>query len=388
MLAVFTQLGLTSFGGPIAHLGYFRNELVQRRRWLDDREFSDLVALCQLLPGPASSELAMALGVFRAGPLGGLIAWFAFTWPSALAMLAFALLVGVAPPVTGPFAGALHGLKLVAVAVVAQAVWGMARSLAPDRPRATIAVAAAVAALLWPTPGTHVVIIATAGLVGFAMLPARALDAASVRPAPISRRVGAVALGCFFILLLALPLGRAFTGNPALAVVDSFYRTGALVFGGGHVVLPLLASEVVSPGWLTTDQFLAGYGAAQALPGPLFAIAAYLGAARELPPNGIGGGLVALVAIFLPAGLLVYGVLPFWDRLRSAPRLRAVSDGINAAVVGILLAALYTPVITSAVHTPLDAAVALIAFLLLTSWGLPPWVVVSATAASGALYSR
>lgn len=388
VLRVFTKLGLTSFGGPVAHLGYFREELVQRRRWLDDDEFADLVALCQMLPGPASSELAMAIGIMRTGPLGGLLAWFAFTWPSALAMLAFAMLVGVAPPATGPFAGALQGLKLVAVAVVAQAVWGMARSLAPDRPRATIAVAAAVGALLWPASWSHIVIIATGALVGWAVLPAEALAPRAASPVPLGRRVGAAALASFFVLLVALPLGRAFTGNPALAAVDAFYRTGALVFGGGHVVLPLLANEVVATGWLSEDQVLAGYGAAQALPGPLFTIAAYLGAVRALPPNGLIGGLLALVAIFLPAVLLIYGTLPFWEVLRSQSKLRTAVAGVNAAVVGILLAALVTPVIPSAIHSPLDVAVALLAFLLLTSWRLPPWLVVSATAVTGALYSR
>ncbi|MDW8254376.1 MAG: chromate efflux transporter [Chloroflexota bacterium] len=388
VLAVFTKLGLTSFGGPIAHLGYFREELVQRRRWLDDREYADMVALCQVLPGPTSSEVAMAIGIARAGLLGALLAWLGFTAPSAIAMLAFALLVGGGPPARGPLAGALQGLKVVAVAVVAQAVWGMARSLAPDRPRATIAIAAAAAALLWQTPLAQIAIIAAAAVVGWKALSAESAAPPAARPVPISRRAGAVALAAFGLLLLALPLGRAATASPALAVADAFYRAGALVFGGGHVVLPLLAADVVPAGWVTEDQFLAGYGAAQALPGPLFTFAAYLGAVRAQPPAGVIGGLLALGAIFLPAGLLVIGVLPFWDALRSQQGLRSALNGVNAAVVGILLAALYSPVMTSAVHTPLDAAAALIAFLLLVIWAVPPWAVVLLTAAAGTLYSR
>jgi chromate transporter len=388
VLAVFSKLGVTSFGGPIAHLGYFRNEIVQRRRWIDDQGYTDLVALCQFLPGPASSEVAMALGVVRAGPVGGLLAWLGFTMPSAVAMIAFALLVGASPPTASPLAGAIHGLKLIAVAVVAQAVWGMARSLTPDRPRATIAVLAAVVAALWQVAFVQVAIIAAAALVGWRVLPAAAPAASSPRPPALGRGTGTVALAVFFALLVALPALRAITGDPALAVVDAFYRTGALVFGGGHVVLPLLQAEVVPPGWVSADQFLAGYGAAQAVPGPLFTFAAYLGAARGVAPNGIAGGMLALVAIFLPAALLVYGALPFWDAWRARPGLRSALNGVNAAVVGILLAALYTPVITSAVLTPLDAAVALIAFLLLAVWEVPAWLVVPATAAAAALYSR
>ncbi|GIW08129.1 MAG: chromate transporter [Dehalococcoidia bacterium] len=388
VLAVFTRLGLTSFGGPTAHLGYFRNELVVRRGWVDDQTFSDLVALCQFLPGPASSEVAMALGMKRAGLVGGFFAWVGFTTPSVVAMIAFALLVGVAPPEGGPLGGAIHGLKIVAVAVVAQAVWGMARSLAPDRRRATIALAGAVIALLWQAPVVHVTIIAAAAFVGWRFLPCRQPDEKTDRQSPVGQRTGALALAVFFILLAGLPAARAVTDNPTIAVIDACFRTGALVFGGGHVVLPLLEAEVVSPGWLTQEQFLAGYGAAQALPGPLFTFAAYVGAARSSPPNGIAGGLLALVAIFLPAALLIVGALPFWEALRTRPGLRSALNGINASVVGILLAALYSPVITSTVLTPLDAAAALMAFLLLAIWELPPWVVVLATASAGAIYSR
>jgi len=382
VLLVFLRLGLTSFGGPIAHLGYFRDAVVVRRRWLDEAAYADLVALCQFLPGPASSQAGIAIGLHRAGLAGALCAWLGFTLPSAAAMILFAYgtdWVGVG--------GAwLHGLKVVAVAVVAQAVWGMARSLCPDRERASVAVAAALLALVVPTVFGQVGAILIGGLVGWRLLPAGAIGGTG---APLAGDVGRpVAVACLvlFVLLLAgLPLLAAATGSPSLLLFDSFYRTGSLVFGGGHVVLPLLQAELVPPGWVAPDRFLAGYGAAQAVPGPLFTFAAYLGAAAGIGPGGWRGGLLCLGAIFLPSFLLVVGVLPFWEGLRRRGAVQSALRGVNAAVVGLLLAALYTPVWTSAILTPADFALALVAFLALALWAVPPWLVVllGAAAAEG-----
>jgi chromate transporter len=372
VLAVSTRLGLTSFGGPVAHLGYFRAEYVERRRWLDERTYADLVALCQFLPGPASSQVGIAIGITRAGLLGGLMAWIGFTLPSAIALTAFALGVRGANLAD---AGWLHGLKIVAVAVVAQAVWGMARQLAPDRPRATLAILAAIAVLAWQAPLAQVLVIAAAGPVAHGR-------------APVGR---GLAIGCwivFFGLLAGLPLLRQVVPGYPLALVDSFYRAGSLVFGGGHTVLPLLQAEVVPPGWLTSDQFVAGYGATQAVPGPLFTFSAYLGAVAAPAPNGVAGAALALGAIFFPSFLLVVGALPFWDALRARPAAQAALRGINAAVVGILLAALYTPVWTSAILGPRDFALALAAFGALQFWKLPPWLVVLLSALAGAGLER
>lgn len=372
VLAAFVRLGLTSFGGPVAHLGYFREEFVVRRRWLDDRTYADLVALCQFLPGPASSQAGIALGVLRAGLPGGFAAWIGFTFPSALIMIAAAY--GVAS--LGADAAALHGLKVVAVAVVAQAVWGMARTLCPDRERATIAILAAVALLVWRHALAQIVIIVAGGMIGWRLLRDGAPAAAPSSLAGVDRRL---AIGCwiaFFGLLIALPLARAAFPFHALQIFDSFYRAGALVFGGGHVVLPLLHAGVVPLGWVSDAQFIAGYGLAQAVPGPLFTFAAYLGAVQTSPPNGWAGGMLALLAIFLPAWLLVIGALPFWDWLRAREEAQAALRGINAAVVGLLLATLYTPVVTSAIMTPFDAALALGCFALLALWKWPPWLVV------------
>jgi chromate transporter len=382
VLAVATRLGLTSFGGPVAHLGYYRSEFVARRRWLDEATYADLVALCQFLPGPASSQVMIAIGIFRAGLLGGLAAWLGFTLPSAIALVLFGWGVqGL--DLAG--AGWLHGLKVAAVAVVAQAVWGMGQALCPDRERAGLALGAALVLLIWPTAGGQVLVIAAAGLVGLRWLPGSALPAAAagVR-VPHGRRIAVVALIAFFALLALLPIFRHLTGSPSLAVFDSFYRAGALVFGGGHVVLPLLQAEVVPPGWVTDSEFLAGYGAAQAVPGPLFTFAAYLGAVMHAPPGGWVGAALALVAIFLPGFLLVVGALPFWDALRARPSFQSALRGINAAVVGLLLAALYPPVWTAAIHTSADFALALAAFGLLAVWRLPPWLVVALAAAGGA----
>ncbi len=368
----FVRLGLTSFGGPTAHLGYFREEFVIRRGWLDDCTYADLVALCQFLPGPASSQAGIAIGMLRAGLAGGLAAWLGFTLPSALIMIAAAY--GIAAP--GVDSTALRGLNIVAVAVVAQAVWGMARTLCPDRERATIALIAAVILLIWQGAFAQILIIATAGLAGWRLLHGGAPAAAHPPTVSFDRRI---AMGCwigFFSLLFALPLARAVLSWHALNVFDSFYLAGALVFGGGHVVLPLLHAQVVPPGWVSDTRFIAGYGLAQAVPGPLFTFAAYLGAVQTPPPNGWVGGILALLAIFLPAWLLIVGALPFWAWLRAREGFQAALRGINAAVVGILLATLYTPVMTSAMIEPFDAALALACFGMLTVWKLPPWVVV------------
>jgi len=379
VLGVATRLGLTSFGGPVAHLGYFRREYVVRRRWLDEQTYADVVALCQFLPGPASSQVGIAVGILRAGLTGGLAAWLGFTLPSALLLTAFALWIrGLG--LSG--AGWLLGLKIAAVAVVAQAVWGMARALCPDRERATIAVVAALVVTAWPGAWGQVLVIVVAGLVGL-RLPAAAAEtpAGPAVRVPFGRGLGGAALVLFFALLVVLPLARYATGDHVVAVIDSFYRSGALVFGGGHVVLPLLQAEVVPPGWVSREQFLAGYGAAQAVPGPLFTLSAYLGAVMQPAPTGGAGAALALAAIFLPAFLLVIGTLPFWDALRARPAFRAALRGINAAVVGLLLAALYDPVWTGAIHAPADFALALVAFGLLALWSAPPWLVVALTAA-------
>jgi chromate transporter len=380
----FLKLGLTSFGGPIAHLGYFRNELVMRRKWLDETTYAELVALCQFLPGPASSQVGFSLGVLRGnGLLGGLAAWFAFTMPSAMIMFAFAMGAAV---FTGPVAeGFLHGLKLVAVAVVAQAVWGMTQTLTPDRARAGIALAAVAIVVSFAGSFAQIAAIAFGAGAGLWLCQAVAAPVSGHLNFPVTRRAGAVALALFTVLLLFSPVVTAATGSHALAVFGAFYRAGALVFGGGHVVLPLLQAQVVTPGWVSNEAFLAGYGLAQAVPGPLFTFAAYLGAVMESPPNGIAGATIALVALFLPGMLLVYGKLPFWDATRTHPAAQAAMRGTNAAVVGILGAALYNPVWTSAVMTSRDFALALGGFLLLIVWKLPSWIVVALLAAAGTL---
>ena len=379
---VFLKLGLTSFGGPIAHLGYFRNELVVRRRWIDEAGYADLVALCQFLPGPASSQTGFALGILRGnGLIGGLAAWFAFTMPSAIILFVFAL---GATAFTGPAAeGFLHGLKLVAVAVVAQAVWGMAKSLTPDRERVGIALAAvAIVAVMGGSFG-QIGAIALGAVAGLWFCRGDGPALAGHLSFPISRRRGAFLLVLFAALLLVPPFVVSATGHQGIALFDAFYRSGALVFGGGHVVLPLLQEQVVTPGWVTNEDFLAGYGVTQAVPGPLFTFAAYLGAIMGPTPNGFVGAGIALVAIFLPGLLLVYGTLPFWDALRRRPNAQAAMRGANAAVVGILGAALYNPVWTSAVLSSGDFAWALGGFLVLTIWKAPPWIVVVGLAVAG-----
>ncbi|MGE5218822.1 MAG: chromate efflux transporter [Chloroflexota bacterium] len=383
VLWVSTRLGLTSFGGPIAHLGYFHEEYVKRRKWIDEQSYADLVALCQFLPGPASSQVGIAIGIARARLLGGIAAWLGFTLPSALALVAFAF--GIGAFASAADAGWLHGLKVVAVAVVAQAVWGMARSLCPDRERATIAVLASIVTLAWPTAIGQLASIAIAAIAGLMIFPGAASSPVSHMRFPIGKKAGMSAWITFFALLLGLPLLRQLWTSHALEVFDSFFRVGSLVFGGGHVVLPLLQSEVVNPGWVTNEQFVAGYGAAQAVPGPLFTFSAYLGAVMNMAPNGLPGAFLTLVAIFFPSFLLIAGALPFWDLLRSVPVFQSALKGINAAVVGLLLTALYRPVWTSAIYSPADFGLGLVAFGLLMFWKCPPWLVVVLTALGGQL---
>ena len=376
-------LGLTSFGGPIAHIGYFRREYVERRRWFDDRAFADLVALCQSLPGPASSQLGIAIGARQAGMLGGIVSWLGFTVPSAIALVLFGLLSGSAD-LSG--AGWIHGLKLAAVAVVAQAVYLLARSLTPDWPRRAVALAGMGVALLWSTPFSQLAIIAGGAVIGWLALRAPAVEPETdtvAAPSPIGRRAGAVALGLFFVLLLGLPLLRAVTGSEGVAMVETYYRTGSLVFGGGHVVLPLLHAGVVDPGWVSEDRFLAGYGAAQAVPGPLFSFAAYLGAVSVPPLGGWSGGAIALVSIYLPSFLLIFGVLPYWDRLRQSAGFRRALVGTNAAVVGLLAAALYRPIWTGAVESAADVVVVVAGLALLAIGRVPPIGVVVIAAVAG-----
>jgi chromate transporter len=379
VLRAFAWLGLTSFGGPVAHIGYFRREFVDRRRWLGEQAYADLVALCQFLPGPASSKLGFSLGILRAGHAGGLAAWVGFTLPSAALLVAFAS-GAAALPATPVGAGLLHGLKLVAVAIVAQAAWGMARSLCPDPQRAAIGVAAAALVLLVPTGIGQVGAILLGAMAGLAACRGDVASLSQPLPLGVSRGVGLAALGLFTALLLVCSIPA---GDGAWALFAAFYRSGALVFGGGHVVLPMLDEAVVKPGWVDAGTFLAGYGAAQAVPGPLFTFAAYLGAVWPAPLGGLAGASLALVAIFLPGLLLQLAALPFWDAIRSRRGMQAAMRGINAAVVGILGAALYDPVWKSAVLGPADVAIALAAFVLLVRWHVPPLVAVLLCAAAG-----
>lgn len=382
VLQAFTKLGLTSFGGPIAHFGYFRDEFVVRRRWLDDRAYADLVALCNFLPGPASSQVGIALGLMRAGYAGAVAAWIGFTLPSAIALVLFAYGVDAMGDAAG--SGWLQGLKVAAVAVVAQAVLGMMRSLTPDRARATLAVVAAAVVLAIPTALGQIGAIVVGGIVGLTLLRDGTANADGKLAVNVSRAVAIGALTLFFALLIVLPILASVTGNQALAYFDAFYRAGSLVFGGGHVVLPLLQAEVVPPGWVSEDAFLAGYGAAQAVPGPLFTFAAYLGAVVGPEPNGWLGAAICLVAVFLPSFLLIVGALPFWQDLCARPEAQAVLRGVNAAVVGLLLAALYDPVWTAGIKSGGDFALGAAAFLLLYVWKTPPWLVVALCALGGA----
>ncbi|MEM9403280.1 MAG: chromate efflux transporter [Pseudomonadota bacterium] len=381
VFAAFFRLGLTSFGGPIAHIGYFRDDFVTRRRWLNDASYADLVALCQFLPGPASSQVGIGIGLAKAGFGGALAAWVGFTLPSAIAMALFGY--GVLELDQSVSTGALQGLKIAVVAVVAQALWGMGRSLCPDAPRMTIAVLAAAFVLTLPSAWTQVAVIVAGAGIGAWLLSNVDDVTDSNLDVPVSGPLAVSALSLLALMLIGLPVLTAAFPSQSMALFDAFFRSGSLVFGGGHVVLPLLQSEVVPTGWVDNETFLAGYGAAQAIPGPLFTFAAYLGSVSDPAPNGWAGALLCVVAIFLPSFLLVIGVLPFWSRLRRARGLRRALVGINAAVVGLLLAAFYDPVWTSAIRAPADFVVALGAFLLLVSWRTPPWLVVALAGLAG-----
>jgi chromate transporter len=375
----FLKLGLTSFGGPIAHIGYFREEIVVRRRWVDDATYTDLVALCQFLPGPASSQVGFSLGLIRARYWGALAAWTGFTLPSAVLMTAFAYGAGELSSPIG--LGVLHGLKLAAVAIVAQAVWGMAGTLCPDRPRASIACVAAVIILFGNSSTAQIAVILLGGIAGFWLCRASATTVERPLGIPVSRRVGIVSLVAFFALLTVLPILG--TRSQGIELFDAFYRSGALVFGGGHVVLPLLNKAFVTPGWVSQDAFLAGYGAAQAVPGPLFTFAAYLGAVGKLSPHGIAGAALGIAGIFLPGILILLGTLPFWDTFRQRIGAQAVMRGVNAAVVGLLGAALYSLLWVNSVRSPGDFALALTGFVLLIVWRAPPLLVVILGALGG-----
>ncbi|WP_370986048.1 chromate efflux transporter [Bradyrhizobium sp. DN5] len=382
VLRIFLKLGLTCFGGPIAHIGYFRDEFVVRRKWIDEHAYADLVGLCQFLPGPASSQVGFSIGLMRAGYLGALAAWTGFTLPSAAALILFAYGAGV---LSGPLGGGLlHGLKLTAVAIVAQAVWGMARNLCPDRERASIAVVAALIILFSTSSVAQIGAIVLGGLIGLWLCRSEAPAPSGHVEMPVSRTVGLITLGMFIVLLVGLPALRGLTGSSGIALFDAFYRSGALVFGGGHVVLPLLREAFVAPGWLSDDAFLAGYGAAQAVPGPLFTFAGYLGTVVSAEPQGLAGAALGLVGIFLPGMLVLLGALPFWDSFRKRAGAQAMMRGVNAAVVGVLGAALYDPVWTATVHSPRDFGIALVGFVLLVAWRAPPLIVVAFSAAAGA----
>ncbi len=378
---IFLRLGLTSFGGPVAHLGYFHAEFVMRRKWLTENSYADLVALCQFLPGPASSQVGIAIGLSRAGYTGALAAWAGFTLPSAIALILFA--IGITNYGEIIPAGVLHGLKVAAVAVVAQAVWGMGKNLCTDVARVSIMALAACFVLLVPSALGQVSVIAIAALIGLTLFKPEKTMVHDPLPITIGRRVGFGWLAVFFSLLIGLPLLASWYPNQILSMIDTFFRAGSLVFGGGHVVLPLLQAEVVPAGWISNDTFLAGYGAAQAVPGPLFTFSAFLGGSMTQSPSGWLGGMICLLAIFAPSFLLVMGALPFWESLRQNLRTRAALSGINAAVVGLLLAALYQPVWTSAIVEAKDFGLALIALVALMFWKLPPWLVVISCGAAG-----
>ncbi|MEE6131910.1 chromate efflux transporter [Priestia sp. GS2] len=380
ILLISTKLGLTSFGGPIAHLGYFREEYVKKRKWLDEKSYADLIALCQFLPGPASSQVGISIGMMRGGIFGGVLSWIGFTMPSVIVLILFAYLV---QGFDASSAGWINGLKIVAVAVVAQAVLGMGKNLAPDRPRITMAILAALITLFFPSAIGQIGTIIAAGIVGYVLYKEIKMDDVQDMPITISRKVGALAWIVFIALLVGLPLLRTAFPTVWMGIIDIYYRVGSIVFGGGHVVLPMLEREVVPIGMVTESEFLAGYGATQAVPGPLFTFASYLGTVTA----GWSGALVATAAMFLPSFLLVLGTLPFWNVLRKKPSVRAALMGVNAAVVGILLAALYDPVFTSAIKTTPDFALALVAFGLLMYWKVAPWIVVLATALGGYLLS-
>ena len=383
---IFLKLGLTSFGGPVAHLAYFHDEFVVRRKTLSEDTYADLVALCQFLPGPASSQVGIGIGISQRGIRGALAAWTGFTLPSALVLMLFGYSV-MSLQGTVTHAGWLHGLKIAAVAVVALAIWGMAITLTPDRPRGTVAILAALLVLVWPTAWGQIAAILLGGLAGLLLLKVDTFSQHSALDIPIRRSTAIVSLSLFAILLFGIPILSGSVHSHTIALIDSFYRTGSLVFGGGHVVLPLLQTAVVSPGWISKDMFLVGYGAAQAVPGPLFTFSAYLGTVMQPAPSGWTGGVICLIFIFLPSFLLLIGILPFWEKLGKEPTVRRALTGVNAAVVGLLLAAFYNPVWTSGILSVHDFILSLIAFGLLFLWKTPPWLVVFVTALGGALVS-
>ena len=378
---IFLRLGLTSFGGPVAHLGYFRDEFVIRRKWLTENSYADLIALCQFLPGPASSQVGIAIGLSRAGYAGALAAWTGFTLPSAIVLMLFA--IGISSYGDIVPLGVLHGLKIAAVAVVAQAIWGMGKNLCTDVARISIMALAACFVLLVPSALAQVSVIAIAAIIGLLWFKPEKVMAHDPLPITVRRRTGLVWLFLFFSLLIGLPLLTALYPSQTLSMVDTFFRAGSLVFGGGHVVLPLLQAEIVPAGWISNDTFLAGYGATQAVPGPLFTFAAFLGSSMNQAPSGWLGGMICLIAIFAPSFLLVMGALPFWESLRQNLRTRAALSGINAAVVGLLLAALYQPVWTSAIIEAKDFGLALVALIALMFWKVPAWLVVIGCGAAG-----
>lgn len=380
ILLVSTRLGLTSFGGPIAHLGYFHDEYIRRRKWMDEKSYADLVAICQFLPGPASSQVGIGIGVMRAGVLGGIVSFIGFTLPSVIALILFALIL---QGFEVGNAGWIHGLKIVAVAVVAHAIVGMAQKLTPDLKRKALALFALVGTLLWQTAFIQVGVILISAILGYFLYKQHPESDEAKIQFPISRGFAVICLSLFFGLLILLPFLREVTSLNWIAMFDSFYRSGSLVFGGGHVVLPLLEKEFVPTGWVSEEAFLAGYGATQAVPGPLFTFAAYLGAVI----NGWQGGILATIAIFLPAFLLVFGTLPFWDSMRRNPNIKGALMGVNAAVVGILISAFYHPIFTGSIIAPIDFALAALLFSMLVYWKLPPWIVVVAGAIGGSLIS-
>ncbi|MFS0781003.1 chromate efflux transporter [Bacillus sp. 1P06AnD] len=380
ILLVSMKLGFVSFGGPVAHLGYFHEEYIRRRKWMDEKRYADLVALCQFLPGPASSQVGIGIGVFRGGIVGGIVSFLGFTMPSVIALILFALIL---QGLNIDNAGWIHGLKLAAVAIVAHAIIGMAQTLTPDIQRKTIALLALILTLLWQTVFTQVGVILLSAFIGYLLYNQNKETIHSKAQFPITKKGGVICLSLFFGLLFLLPIVREVTGSPWVALFDSFYRSGSLVFGGGHVVLPLLENEFVPTGLLSQEAFLAGYGATQAVPGPLFSFSAYLGTAMY----GWIGGLTATIAIFLPAFLLIIGTLPFWDSLRRNPQINGALLGVNAAVVGILISAFYHPIWTSAIIEPIDFAFGAVLFSMIVYWKLPPWMIVMTGAIGGSLLS-
>ena len=380
---IFLRLGLTSFGGPVAHIGYFRQEFVEKRKWFDSESYTDLVALCQFLPGPSSSQVGMAIGLMRAGAAGAVAAWLGFTLPSAIALIALGL--GISVFDLTAHTGLLHGLKMVAAAVVAQAIWGMTKSHCADIKRALIGMLAAVAVLLIPSSLNQVAVILASAVVGilvFSTEQRNHLKHIHIH-IPVKRSTGLILLSLFGLLLLTLPIFASQTKSYPIDLFAKFFQTGSMVFGGGHVVLPLLQSQVVPIGWISNDTFLAGYGLTQAVPGPLFTFAAFIGAASNQSPSGWMGGGLAVVAIFLPSFLMVIGIMPFWDKFRANTTIQKSMIGVNAAVVGILLAAFYNPIWMSAVLGPQDFALVVLFYLMLQLWKLPPWLVVIAGAGLG-----